>query len=235
MAYLVQQNRRVAGDPVVGPALSARERHVVIIGGGDTATDCLGNAHRERAASVTELSIYPEPPVAPRGVGHWPEVPLVLSMTPAHDEGGARDWSVLVTGFRGVSRVEAIDVVRVDVHGSGPGRVVAPRAGTEASLRCDLALIAIGFEGVRPQGLLDGLGALVDAQGTLGTALAGGDDGPLVLAAGDAVTGAALVVTAIADGRRAALACDERLRAPASHAGDEVPADRAAWDALQRG
>jgi len=234
MSYLVQQNRRVAGDPVVGAPISAHDRRVVIIGGGDTATDCLGNAHREHAASVTELSLYPEPPAVAEGSGYWPEAPLVLSMTPAHQEGGVRDWSVLVTAFRGSGRVETVEVVRVDVHGSGPGRVVVPRPGTEASVPCDLALLAIGFEGVRPQGLFDGLGVRV-ADGTLGTGALCGVGGPLVVAAGDAVTGAALVVTAIADGRRAALACDALLLAEASATAGAVPADRAAWDALQRG
>jgi len=212
MAYLTQQNRRVAGDAIVGPPISARGRHVVIIGGGDTATDCLGNAHRESSVSVTELSIYPEPAAHRDGSGHWPLPPLVLSMTPAHQEGGERAWSVQVTAFRGTKSLEAIDVVRVDVEGTGALRTVTPREGTHTSVPCDLALIAIGFDGVARHPLLDALAAPITEAGTLASEVALGSSGPPLFAAGDAVTGAALVVTAIADGRRAAAACDAWLR-----------------------
>jgi glutamate synthase (NADPH) small chain len=240
MSYLVQQNRRVAGDAIVGPVISAAGRHVVIIGGGDTATDCLGNAHRERAASVTELSIYPEPPATSTGSEHWPSVPMVLTMTPAHQEGGERTWSVRVTAFNGGGALASLEVVRVDVEGSGPSRTVRTRQGTETTIRCDLALLAIGFEGVSHQRVLSALGVDVLAQGTLAAEASERDHGPIVVAAGDAVTGAALVVTAIADGRRAAALVDQRLAARASAASGGVPSggvpsDRAAWDALQRG
>jgi glutamate synthase (NADPH) small chain len=235
MSYLVQQNRRVAGDASTHPVISAAGRHVVIIGGGDTATDCLGNAHRERAASVTELSIYPEPPAARTGTEDWPNVPFVLSMTPAHQEGGERTWSVLVTAFGGSGALASVDVVRVDVKGSGPSRTVRTRPGSETTIRCDLALLAIGFGGVRDQPVLSVLGVEVLAQGTLAADGHERDDGPIVVAAGDAVTGAALVVTAIADGRRAAALVDRRLRARADASSDDVPSDRAAWDALQLG
>jgi glutamate synthase (NADPH) small chain len=233
MPYLIQQNRRVAGDAIAGPPISAAGRRVVIIGGGDTATDCLGNAHRERAASVTELSMYPEPPSVRTGTEHWPGSPLVLSMTPAHQEGGARAWSVLVTAFLGARSLEAIELVRVDVEGAGPARTLRPRPGTETTIPCDLALLAIGFEGVRYQRLLEELGVDVLAGGTLAAGCSEEPVTPIVVAAGDAVTGAALVVTAIAEGRRAASVVDRRLRT--SSTPGEMPRDRAAWDALQRG
>ena len=232
MPYLVQQNRRVAGLPVAGPVLSAHGRHVVIIGGGDTAADCLGNAHRERAASVLELSIYPAPPTSPVGESRWPAPPLLLTMTPAHLEGGARDWSVQVMAFLGTTHVEAIEVVRVQVEGSGASRTVRTIPGTTSTLPCDLALLAIGFDGVAPSALLAGFDT--DARGTLAADGARTASGQFVVAAGDAVTGAALVVTAIADGRRAAGVADAHLRALASPTG-AVAADRAAWDALQHG
>jgi glutamate synthase (NADPH/NADH) small chain len=234
MPYLIQQNRRVAGDAIADPPITAAGRHVVIIGGGDTATDCLGNAHRERAASVTELSMYPEPPSVRAGTEHWPGSPLVLAMTSAHQEGGARTWSVLVTAFSGSGSLEAIELVRVDVEGAGATRTVRPTPGTETTIPCDLALLAIGFEGVRHQPLLEGLGVAALAGGTLAARCGEEPAAPIVLAAGDAVTGAALVVTAIADGRRAASVADRRLRR-SSTARDEVPRDRAAWDALRRG
>lgn len=233
MSYLVQQNRRVAGDAITDAPISAAGRHVVIIGGGDTATDCLGNAHRERAASVVELSLYPEPPAARTGTELWPGPPLVLSMTPAHEEGGSRAWSVLVTAFVGTAELEALELVVVDVEGTGPSRTVRPRPRSTTTIPCDLALLAIGFEGVTRQPLLAGLGVGVLARGTIAADLDESRGTPVVVAAGDAVTGAALVVTAIADGRRAARDVDRRLRA--STARGDVPTDRAAWNALQRG
>ena len=153
-------------------------------------------------------------------------------MTPAHHEGGGRDWSVEVMAFLGTERVEAIEVVRVQVDGSGPSRTVRRLPGTETTLPCDLALLAIGFEGVAPSALLAGVA--VGARGTLSHEGALSASGPFLAAAGDAVTGAALVVTAIADGRRAAGVVNAHLRDVASST-DGVAADRAAWDALQRG
>jgi glutamate synthase (NADPH) small chain len=231
MPYLVQQNRRVAGLEVREPVVTARGRHVVIIGGGDTASDCLGNAHRELAASVRELSIYPEPPSTELGATRWPAAPVILSMTPAHHEGGTRQWQVQVTAFLGSDRVEAVEVVRVHVEGSGPTRTVRPIAGTESRLPCDLALLAIGFEGVTRSALT--MGRAFGTQGALAPDGTGATEGPLVIAAGDAVTGAALVVTAIADGRRAASAVETHFRERMTTRRD-ADADRA-WDALRHG
>jgi glutamate synthase (NADPH) small chain len=207
MDYLTGQNRRVAGDPA--EVISAAGRHVVIIGGGDTASDCLGDSHRESCASVQQLVIYPEPPRARPASNPWPQWPLVLRSHAAHEEGGTRAFGVEVIGFQGdpEGRVRGINVVDVDRTADAGGRGLTRRAGTERVIVADLVLLAIGFSGVRPSRLFSQLGVdLVDGarirvdEGLLAS--------PTVVAAGDAVIGAALVVDAIAAGRRAAATCD---------------------------
>ncbi len=210
MEYLTGQNRRVAGEPL--DVVSAARRRVVIIGGGDTAADCLGDSHREMCASVHQLVIYPQPPGSRSASNPWPQWPLVLRNHAAHEEGGTRAWGVEVTGFEGdgSGNVRAIAVVDVDRGDGGSGRGLVQRPGTERTIEADMVLLAIGFEGVRPSPLFDQLGVGL-ANGTIAVA----DDlsaGPNVTAAGDAVLGAALVVNAIAEGRRAAATCDAALR-----------------------
>ena len=208
MEYLVQQNRRVAGDPAAPAPISAAGKHVVIIGAGDTAADCLGNVLRERCASVAELSIYDEPPVARPAGNEWPDWPKVLRTYPAHEEGGRREWGVMATALVGDHDVAAVEAVRVMVDGAGTTRRVTPIAGTEHRLECNLVLLAVGFVGVAST-VLDGLGLTPRPDGTLAPHAA---ERPTPwFAAGDAVTGAELIVTAIADGRRAAEACHAAL------------------------
>jgi glutamate synthase (NADPH) small chain len=208
MDYLTGQNRRVAGEPA--EVISAARRHVVIIGGGDTAADCLGDSHRESCASVQQLVIYPEPPRVRPASNPWPQWPLVLRNHAAHEEGGIRAFGIEVLGFMGDTdgRVRGIEVVDVDRSpGASGGRGLTRRAGTERVIDADLVLLAIGFSGVRPSPLFAQLGVdLVD-----GARIAVDEDmraGRVVVAAGDAVIGAALVVDAIAAGRRAAATCD---------------------------
>ncbi len=208
MDYLTGQNRRVAGEPA--EVISAAGRHVVIIGGGDTAADCLGDSHRESCASVQQLVIYPEPPRVRPASNPWPQWPLVLRNHAAHEEGGIRAFGIEVLGFMGDTdgRVRGIEVVDVDRSpGASGGRGLTRRAGTERVIDADLVLLAIGFSGVRPSPLFAQLGVdLVD-----GARIAVDEDmraGRVVVAAGDAVIGAALVVDAIDAGRRAAATCD---------------------------
>jgi glutamate synthase (NADPH) small chain len=208
MDYLVQRNRHVAGDEPPGAPISAAGRRVAVIGAGDTAADCLGNALREGAASVVELSIYDEPPASRPSGNEWPSWPQVLRTYPAHEEGGSRTWGVMATGIGGVGRVEHLDAVRVEVEGTGAARRITPIAGTEHRIGCDLVLLAIGFTGVTSS-ITASLGVTARADGTLAPSL--DCDGGRWFAAGDAVTGAQLVVTAIASGREVALACHHAL------------------------
>jgi glutamate synthase (NADPH/NADH) small chain len=207
MEYLVGQNRRVGGrdDEVI----SAAGRTVVIIGGGDTASDCLGDSHRESCASVRQLVIYPEPPAARGPDNPWPQWPLVLRSSAAHLEGGDRVFGAEVIGFHGdhgrVDGITVVDIARTERTNGGRGLSRVP--GTERRIDADLVLLAVGFSGVRPSPLYEQLGIEVDSAGRIS-----GDGAGAVVAAGDAVLGAALVVDAIAQGRRAATACDRLLR-----------------------
>jgi glutamate synthase (NADPH/NADH) small chain len=211
MEYLTGQNRRVAGD--TREVVSAAGRTVAIIGGGDTAADCLGDSHREACASVQQLVIYPEPPRERPESNPWPQWPLVLRSHAAHEEGGVRAFGIEVLGFEGDAqgRVRGITVVDVDRDLGTGGRGLVRRPGTERCIDSDLVLLAIGFSGVRPSPLFGQLGVDLDE----GARIAVDDElgaGPAVVAAGDAVIGAALVVDAMAAGRRAAATCDLLLQ-----------------------
>ena len=214
MDYLVQQNRRVAGDRVDGtPQMSATRKRVVIIGGGDTGADCLGNVIREGCTSVQQLYLYPQPPDTRPDSTPWPQWPMILRTYPAHEEGGSRDFAIMVTGFSGErSEVQRVHTVRVDVARFPDGRrEITPVAGTESVLDADLVLLAIGFDGPSRMPLLDAMS--IPLGGNTNVVV---DDGfatpvPGVFAAGDAVRGASLIVWAIADGRIAARSCDRYL------------------------
>jgi len=211
MQYLVQQNRRVAGDSITVDPVSAGGRNVVIIGGGDTGADCLGNAHREACASVRQLVIYPEPPATRPAETPWPQWPLILRSYPAHEEGGQRQWAIQVSGFVGQDRVEAIDTVRVEVEGDAEGRRFTPIPGSQDRIACDLVLIAIGFAGVTPSPLFEEFGVRRTARNTIEVTEEMATSQPGVFACGDAARGASLIVWAIAEGRAAAAACDRHL------------------------
>ncbi|MFZ2528355.1 MAG: glutamate synthase subunit beta [Rhodococcus sp. (in: high G+C Gram-positive bacteria)] len=203
MDYLVAANRDCEGD---GPTpIDAANRHVVIIGGGDTGADCLGTAHRHRAASITQLDYRDRPPdIRDERRSPWPLTPWVLRTTPAHTEGGRRRFDVGVQRFVGDrrGRVRSLVLAEVDAHRT--------RVGPEFAIRCDLALLAIGFDGVRPGALLTG-GPAATARGTLDCGADWQTRLPGVFVCGDAHRGASLVVWAIAEGRSAARGVDEYL------------------------
>ncbi|QYJ16575.1 Glutamate synthase [NADPH] small chain [Rubrobacter xylanophilus DSM 9941] len=208
MEYLVQQNRRVAGLPVEGEEITARGKHVIILGGGDTSADCLGNAHREGAASVKVLTHGPRPPESPDPL-EWPDWPFVLHTYPAHEEGGERGWNVAVTGFSGENgRVKKMHCVRTRRDPDGRTHHLP---GTGFELEADLVLLAIGFTGPVRDRLLEELEVEFGPRGAIATR-DGFDTGvPGVFVAGDARRGADLIVTAIADGRKAARQVDRYL------------------------
>jgi glutamate synthase (NADPH) small chain len=213
MEHLVQSNRFVAFDQA--PAITAAGKHVIIIGGGDTGADCLGVAHRQGAASVTQLDRYPLPPDdrdADRDP--WPVWPWILRTYPAHEEGGERVFSVAVQRFvdDGTGAVRAIVLADVAVTRSPDGRaIVAPVPGSEREIPADLVLLAIGFDGTDAVQALSQFGVDRTARGTIAVGEDWQTSAPGVFAAGDAHKGASLIVWAIAEGRAAAAAVDSYL------------------------
>lgn len=212
MEHLVPANKECEGD---GPAeLTAAGKHVVIIGGGDTGADCLGTAHRQGAISVTQLDYNPAPPEARDDErSPWPTWPLLLRTSPAHAEGGARHFEVAVQRFVGDAQgnVRAMQIAEVKVERDADGRRVITPVGEPIELPCDLALLAIGFEGVEEMALLDGLGLRLNGRGTLSCGSDWQTEEPGVFVCGDAHRGASLIVWAIAEGRSAAHAVDAYL------------------------
>jgi glutamate synthase (NADPH) small chain len=209
MDYLTQQNKRGAGDRFSSEEeILATGKHVVIIGGGDTGADCLGTAHRQKAASVHQLQIHPMPPDTRHPSTPWPMWPLQLRMEAAHEEGGVREWSVLTTHFSGDENgnVRKLHCVRV---GPKPALVRVP--DSEFYLDADLVLIAIGFSGPVRKGLLEQLPIALDARGNIKADATYMTSVPGVFSAGDAHRGQSLVVWAIADGRKAAHYIDRYL------------------------
>ncbi len=212
MDYLPQQNKRVAGDPDIqtDPARAAEPilatgKRVVIIGGGDTGADCLGTAHRQKAASVYQLEIMPKPPEERSPLTPWPLWPLQLRSEAAHEEGGIREWAVATTAFVGDEQgnVRRLEAVRV-----GPPPRFEPIVGTEFSLDADLVLLAMGFTGTVRGGMIEQLGVEVDARGNVTTGENYATSVTGVFAAGDMRRGQSLVVWAISEGRKAARAVD---------------------------
>ncbi|HME50368.1 glutamate synthase subunit beta [Mycobacterium sp.] len=212
MEHLVPANRECEGD---GPSpISAKGRHVVIIGGGDTGADCLGTAHRQGAASVTQLDYNPEPPeIRDESRSPWPTWPLVLRTSPAHAEGGHRRYEVAVQRFLGDEdgNLRAIEVAEVRVTRGADGRRAITPVGDSLELPCDLALLAIGFDGVEHMPLLDGLDLELNRRGALPCGSDWQTSAPGVFVCGDAHRGASLVVWAIAEGRSVAHAVDTYL------------------------
>ena len=200
MEFLPQQNKRCAGDDVSNQILATGKR-VVIIGGGDTGADCLGTSHRQKAAMVHQFEILPKPPDERAPNTPWPLWPLQLRSESSHEEGGIRDWSIATTRFTGDDQgnVSKLQAVRV-----GPAPKFEPLPGSEFSLDVDLVLLAMGFTGPRPGGILNQLGVALDARGNVAANADYSTNVPGVFAAGDVRRGQSLVVWAIAEGRQAA-------------------------------
>jgi glutamate synthase (NADPH/NADH) small chain len=207
MEYLMQRNRAVAGQPPPWNVITAAGKHAVVIGGGDTAADCVASAHRERAASVTQLDIYP-PPAGKKyyELAQWPDFPKRLWSTYALDEGGERRSSFNATEFVGSDgHVRALVGEKV---GAPPD---FEPTGSAHELPADLVLVAIGFTGVE-RGLVDQLDVALGERGAIeAPGYATSADG--VFACGDARRGQSLIVTAIAEGRQCAAAVERYLTA----------------------
>jgi glutamate synthase (NADPH/NADH) small chain len=207
MDYLPQQNRRVSGEPDDGSVpILAGGKHVVVIGGGDTGSDCIGTAFRQGALSVTNFEIMPQPPLHENKMLTWPEWPLKLRTSSSHEEGVKRDFAVLTTKFSGENdEVKKLHCTRVDDK-------IKPIPGTEFEIDAELVLLAMGFVHPVHEGMIEELGLALDQRGNVkADTLAYQSSNPKVFAAGDVRRGQSLVVWAIREGRQAAHAVDKFL------------------------
>jgi glutamate synthase (NADPH/NADH) small chain len=197
------------GPGVAEPAISARGRHVVILGGGDTGADCLGTALRQGAASVTQLEILPRPPEARPTAQPWPTYPMIYRVSSAHEEGGERVYAVSTQEFLGdeTGRVRALRLIEVELGAGG----ITPLPGTERDLPCDLVLLAMGFTGAERGRLVTELGVDISERGNVARDASFATSAPGVFVAGDMGRGQSLIVWAIAEGRSAAAAADRYL------------------------
>jgi glutamate synthase (NADPH/NADH) small chain len=213
MDFLVQQNKRVAGDDEARAApkgtLTAKGKHVIVIGGGDTGSDCVGTSNRQGAASVTQLEVMPEPPEKENKALTWPDWPLKLRTSSSHEEGVGRDFAVLTKRAVGTNgKVEALECVRVTWSGGAMKEV----PDSTFQLKADLVLLAMGFLGPRAPGMIEEAGVALDARTNIAANVRDYRTSvPKLFAAGDMRRGQSLVVWAIREGRQCARSVDESL------------------------
>jgi glutamate synthase (NADPH/NADH) small chain len=207
MDYLPQQNRRIANEaPGEAPPILAGRKHVVVIGGGDTGSDCIGTAIRQGALSVTNFEIMPKPPEHEDKLMTWPNWPLKLRTSSSHEEGAERDFSVMTQKFSGEhGQVKVLHCLRCDDK-------FKPIPGTEFELKAELVLLAMGFVHPVHDGMIKALGLELDPRGNVKADTdAYQTSNPKIFAAGDMRRGQSLVVWAIREGRQAAHAVDKYL------------------------
>ena len=213
MDFLVQQNKRVAGDYEARAApkgtLTAKDKHVIVIGGGDTGSDCVGTSNRQGAASVTQLEVMPQPPEKENKALTWPDWPLKMRTSSSHEEGVGRDFAVLTKRAVGTNgKVEALECVRV----TWSGGVLKEVPDSTFQLKADLVLLAMGFQGPRAPGMIEEAGVALDPRSNIAANVRDYRTSvPKLFAAGDMRRGQSLVVWAIREGRQCARAIDESL------------------------
>lgn len=216
MEFLTQQNRRVAGSNVPqGTEIMATDKHVIVIGGGDTGSDCVGTSNRHGAASVTQLELMPQPPEKENKALTWPDWPLKMRTSSSHQEGCERDFAVMTKSFTAGpdGRVTALNGVRLEWKPNDKGGMdMVEVPGSEFTLKADLVLLAMGFVNPVHEGMIEALGVDLDPRGNVkadtdayATSL------PKVFTAGDMRRGQSLVVWAIREGRQCARSIDEFL------------------------
>ncbi|MCX7819497.1 MAG: glutamate synthase subunit beta [Kiritimatiellae bacterium] len=227
MDYLPQQNRLVAGDALSDP-ITARGRRVIVIGGGDTGSDCIGTALRQGAVSVVNFELLPRPPVGRPPHQPWPFYPMRLRTSTSHEEGGERHFAISAIEFLGDrGRVRAVRTVDVRFAASpataGPP-ALEPVPGSEREWPADLVILAMGFLGPETDGIVAQLGLELDRRGCIRTDEQYATSVPGIFAAGDGRRGQSLIVWAIAEGRECARAVDAHLsgdtRLPTKGEGD---------------
>jgi glutamate synthase (NADPH) small chain len=212
--YLMQQNRRVAGDDLEAENLSAIDaagKHVIVIGGGDTGSDCVGTANRQGALSVTQFELLPMPPRERPPHQPWPFMPMVLTSSSSHEEGVERHWSILTKAFVGEEdRLRSLRTVHIEWTSNGTTRFEEV-SGSRRDWPADLIFLAIGYLGPEPDGIVSQIGAELDERGNLRTEASYMTSVRGVFAAGDMRRGQSLVVWAISEGREAARGVDHFL------------------------
>jgi glutamate synthase (NADPH/NADH) small chain len=209
MDFLTQQNRRVSDKKITVEEIWATDKNVVVIGGGDTGSDCVGTSNRHKAKSVTQIEILNKPPKDRTPSMPWPNWPMVLRTSTSHEEGCDRNWSILTKEFIGDENGNLKGLKIVEVEWNKPNAFTEV-PGTERVIPCELALLAMGFLHPQQQGMVQQLGVDLDERGNVKatkyqTSLEG------LFAAGDMRRGQSLVVWAISEGREAARAVDEYL------------------------
>ena len=209
MDFLPLQNKRCEGDAVPDSEfISAKDKRVVIIGGGDTGADCLGTVHRQGCRAVVQFEILPKPPADRAADNPWPNWPNIFRTSSAHEEGGDRDYCVLTKKFTGQNgQVEQLHGVRVEFEGRNMREV----PGTEFTLDADLVLLAMGFLGAERNGMIEQLGVQVNERGNVAIDAEKMTNVPGIFAAGDMARGQSLIVWAIREGRQSAKFIDKYL------------------------
>jgi glutamate synthase (NADPH/NADH) small chain len=213
MDFLTRQNRINSGLPIKDhDSLKAEGKKVVVIGGGDTGSDCVGTATRQKARSVTQIEILPKPPVTRAQDNPWPYYAKVLKTSTSHEEGCSREWSVSALRFKGEgTRVKSVEIADVEWKSNNGQYTMNVIPGTSRIIPADLVLLAMGFVHPVLDGLVSDLNLELDQRKNIKTDQLGRTSHEKVFAAGDSVSGASLVVRAIASGRKTAFAINDFL------------------------
>jgi glutamate synthase (NADPH) small chain len=216
MDFLKQQNKRVSGIPVAEEDILATGKNVIVIGGGDTGSDCVGTSNRHSAKQITQFELLPQPPKDRTSFMPWPTYPMILKTTSSHEEGCERQWAMATREFIGDEKgnLKALKIVQLEWKLTDDGRPArfVEVAGTEQVIPCELALLAMGFVHPQQEGLVNELGVELDERGNVkATEKSYQTSVEKIFAAGDLRRGQSLVVWAISEGRECARKVDEFL------------------------
>jgi len=216
MDFLKQQNKRVSNSAVAAEDILAGNKNVVVIGGGDTGSDCVGTSNRQKAASVTQFELLPKPPESRTSFMPWPTYPMTLKTSSSHEEGAKRHWAIATKEFLGDDNgnLKALKIVDLEWQVTEDGRPAkfVERADSEREIPCELAFLAMGFLHPQHEGLVQQLEIELDERGNVkATEAAYQTNIPKIFTAGDMRRGQSLVVWAISEGRECARKVDEFL------------------------
>lgn len=210
---LLQQQNRVVSGVNIQEQVSAKGKHVLVIGGGDTGSDCVGTSVRHKAAKVTQIEILPQPPAGTNSDTPWPMYPNVLKTSSSHQEGCIRRWNLSTKRFIGTNgKITGVEVVEVEWTKSPDGKISMKETGKPEIIQADLVLLSMGFIHPVHEGLLDELGVEYDSRGNVRTIAPNRSSIEKIFVAGDVTLGASLVVKAIESGRKAAEAMNRYLQ-----------------------